>query len=352
VADTERRPGFLDHLASRGYRWSNKHCASCGKYWESLDYRGLFPRCEGCSDDRTHNRRALFLTKESAEPPEVRFAGVFKAARVLLGDGANEDRVFPTLGWAGLEVRVGGGERAKLRASLAEASGNPEEWERLTRELLGKGGRVRPVEVEGEVLVLERVPVTVKVWGGPEPEVWIEVMPRSRPASPEEVASLYEQTMREHGLPCEEERAISSMSLLAEHHLRLIVKPVFLGIHMGDGPPDGSFPSPGLVGDAYRGLIEGNLGESLRGRKRGRGWKPETLVPAIVAFFLRTYGGMVGRKEVHRLLNEHVLEPARKSNLSHLGRLPVDGSSTSTSNQLWENVERAHKQLIRTMHSL
>jgi hypothetical protein len=84
VADTEGHTGFLDHLASRGYRWSgNKHCTWCGRYWRPLDYRGLFPRCEGCSDDRTYNRRALFLAKESEEPPEVRFAGMFKAARML-----------------------------------------------------------------------------------------------------------------------------------------------------------------------------------------------------------------------------------------------------------------------------
>jgi hypothetical protein len=153
-------------------------------------------------------------------------------------------------------------------------------------------------------------------------------------------------------LPCEEERAIAVTSFLTGHHLRLILKPVFLGIHMGDGPPDGQFPSPGLVEDVRRGLLEGGLGERLRGRKRGSRWIPETLVPAIVAFFLRTYGGLVGRKEVHRLLNERVLEPARKSSLPHLKRLPEDGSSSSASNQLWDNPERAHKQLIRAMHSL
>jgi hypothetical protein len=352
VADTEGHTGFLDHLASRGYRWSHEHCASCGKYWEPLDYRGLFPRCEGCSDDRTHNQRALFLTKESKEPPEVRFAGVFGAARRLIEDSVNEDRVFPTLAYAGLEVRDSGGKRAELRVSLAEASGNPEEWERLTGELLEKTGRLRPIEVVGGVLVLERVPVSVKVWEGPKPEVWIEVMPRSKPAFPTEVAALYEQTMREHGLPCEEERAISLTSYLTELHLRLILKPVFLGIHVGNGPPSGRFPIPGLVGDFSRGLLEGGLGERLRGRKSGRGWKPETLVPAIVAFFLRTYGGMVGRKEIHKLLNEHVLDPARGGHLPHLQRLPEEGMSTSASNQLWKNAERAHKQLIRTMHSL
>ena len=41
--------------------------------------------------------------------------------------------------------------------------------------------------------------------------------------------------------------------------------------------------------------------------------------------FLRTYGGLVGRKGVHRLLNERVLEPARNSSLPHLKRLPEDG---------------------------
>ena len=162
MADTTEHTGFLDHLASRGYRWNHKHCAWCGKYWEPLDYRGLLTRCEGCSDDRTHNRRDLFLTRGSEEPPEVRFAGVFEAARVLLEDGADEDRVFPTLAW-GLEVRDGGGKRAELRASLAEASGNSEEWERLTRDLSERTGRLRPIEVVGGVLVLKRAPVAVKV---------------------------------------------------------------------------------------------------------------------------------------------------------------------------------------------
>jgi hypothetical protein len=61
---------------------------------------------------------------------------------------------------------------------------------------------------------------------------------------------------------------------------------------------------------------------------------------------------MVGRKEIHKLLNEHVLDPARGGHLPHLQRLPEEGMSTSASNQLWKNAERAHKQLIRTMHSL
>ena len=55
---------------------------------------------------------------------------------------------------------------------------------------------------------------------------------------------------------------------------------------------------------------------------------------------------------VQRLLNERVLDPARKGDVPCLERLPEEGRSTSASNQLWDNVRRAHKQLIRTMHSL
>ena len=65
-----------------------------------------------------------------------------------------------------------------------------------------------------------------------------------------------------------------------------------------------------------------------------------------------TYGEMGGRKEVHRLLNERVLDPARQGNVPRGERFPEVGGSTSASNQLWDNVRRAHKQLIRTMHSL
>src|SRR5215211_2966758 len=98
---------------------------------------------------------------------------------------------------------------------------------------------------------------------------------------------------------------------------------------MGDGPPDGLFPSPGLVGDSSRGLLEGGLGERLRGRKSGRGWKLETLVAAIVAFFLRTYEGIGGRKEVHRLLNERVLDPARQGDVARVERLREVGGGSS-----------------------
>jgi hypothetical protein len=286
----------------------------------------------------------LFLVKESAEPPEVRFARLFKAARVLLEKRAGEDEVFPTLACEGLQARDNGGVWGTLTAAFVEAWENPEIWESKTHELLERTGRIRPIEVVDGVLILERAPVAIKIWGGSEPEVWIEIMPRSKPATPEEVASSYERAMQEQGIPFHEDRAISMDCVLTEHHLRIVLKPVFVGMYISDSPPREPFPSPVLVEDSCRGLLEGSLGKRLRARVRGGPWKPDNLVPAIVAFFLRTYGGMEGRKEINRLLNEHVLRDT--------GRNLAVGYSEGASNQVWRDIPTIHRQLVRTMHSL
>jgi hypothetical protein len=331
------------------YQPPRNHCAWCGKFWEPPDYGDLFPRCRACFEDETYKKRALFLVKESAEPPVVRFAQVFKTARVLLDNDAGEDQILPTLACEALQARDSdkgtlGGQWTELEDSFLEAWKTPGVWDSKSRELLEKTGRIRPVEVVDGALILERAPVAVKVWGGSEPEVWIEIMPRSKPATPEEVASSYERAMRDHGVPFQEDRAVSVTCILTEHHLRLRLKPVFVGFYISDSPPREPFPSPTLVEDVYRGLRQGRLGERLTGRSRGRAWKPHNLVPATVAFYLRTYGGVEGRKEINKLLNHHVLDAA--------GRSLAVGHSDSASNQLWRDIRTIHGQLVRTMHSL
>lgn len=226
---------------------------------------------------------------------------------MLIEKRAGEDQEFPTLACEGLQARDNGGVWGELRAAFVEAWENPGIWESRTRELQERTGRIRPVEVVDGVLILERAPVAIKVWGGSEPEVWIEIMPRSKPTTPEEVASSYERAMQEQAVPFHEDRAISMDCILTEHHLRLILKPVFVGMYISDRPPREPFPSPALVEDSCRGHLEGSMGKRLKARVRGGPWKPDNLVPAIVAFFLRTHGGMDGRKEINRLLNEHVL---------------------------------------------
>jgi hypothetical protein len=178
-------------------------------------------------------------------------------------------------------------------------------------------------------------------------------MPRSKPATPEEVALEYERTMREHGIAFHEERALSVQCLLLEHHLRLIMKPVFVGTLISDSPPREPFPTPALVKDVCRGLLKGRLGKQLTGRVSGEPWKPDNLVPAVMAFFLRTYGEIASQKDIHRLLFEHVLDGRWKGHLpEHERILFKDATPGSLTNQMSDNVKRAHKQLIRTMHSL
>ena len=71
---------LVDRLAAQGYRYSDKYCAQCGKFWEVPDLSDLFPPCRACIEDHTYEKRTLFLVKENAEPPEVRLAGLFNAA--------------------------------------------------------------------------------------------------------------------------------------------------------------------------------------------------------------------------------------------------------------------------------
>jgi hypothetical protein len=284
----------------------------------------------------------------------MRFAGLFNAARVLLKEQADEDRVLPTLGCEGLLTQESQSGWGELKASFVEAWQKPEVWESKKRELLERSGRIRPVEVIDGVLILERAPVAVKVWGGPEPEVWIEIMPRSKPATPEEVALVYEQVMKEHGIPHHEDRAVSGTSVMMGHHLRLMLKPVFVGFYISDSPPRGPFPTPALVGDFYRGFRQGSFGKRLTGRGGGDNkWKPDNLVPIVLAFFLRTYGGMDSRREINQILLDHVLPGTWKSHLGEHERTLFRGATPGTlTNQVWNNVPRVHKQLIRTMHSL
>ena len=96
---------------------------------------------------------------------------------MLIEKRAGEDQEFPTLACEGLQARDNGGVWGELRAAFVEAWENPGIWEGKTLELLERTGRIRPIEVVDGVLILERAPVAIKVWGGSEPEVWIEIVP-------------------------------------------------------------------------------------------------------------------------------------------------------------------------------
>jgi hypothetical protein len=81
----------------------------------------------------------------------------------------------------------------------------------------------------------------------------------------------------------------------------------------------------------------------LTTRKRGRAPKPENLILACVAFYLRPY--LRSRRAIHKLLNEHVLHESGK-------KLPEGDYSTSETNQLWRDVGKVKDRLLAASQPL
>jgi hypothetical protein len=119
---------------------------------------------------------------------------VIEAARVLLKQGgAQEDQIIPTLAFAN-EIGQGLVDLVRLRCRLVEASGDAEEWERASDEFVGRYGSLRPARVADGVVILERLPVSIRIETDPDEgtpeEVNITVHAHRRLAKPEHVAHL------------------------------------------------------------------------------------------------------------------------------------------------------------------
>jgi hypothetical protein len=102
------------------------------------------------------------------------------------------------------------------------------------------------------------------------------------------------------------------------------------------------FPLPQAVAGMYEGL-RGLLAFTepntlLRGRLRGRGFKPHNLVPACVAWYVGGRRALIGRPEmipqVAKMLNEHLLAPCGK------GPLPDQSP-------IWRDTEKVAAALLR-----
>jgi hypothetical protein len=289
--------------------------------------------CKECSDQSNKGEavRFFFGTITQAERLEKRFEGLFRAARVLLRERADESRVIPTLAFEGVRLQRGGSGRA---------------WDQEQAEIYENHSKVRPVEVMDGALILQwrevAVVAGIESEGSSAPEVVIEIASRPKPATPKQVAKVYEETLKAQGVPWDVETEGTVRFQESMHHLYLTLEPVGRPFLAEEGSV--SFPAPQRVEEICNGLLQGDLGDRLSTRKRGRSSEPDNLVPAVVAFFLRSYGCINSPKEIHRLLNEHVLVESWK------GKLPEQGTSTTQSTQLVDSVKRAHKQLLRTMH--
>lgn len=288
--------------------------------------------------------KSLFVKKEDTRTVGGRFEHLFKTARTLLESRADEDLILPTLCCEARQVQDGGGVWAKLRGSLVRSWEDRDSWDSAVGDFTERYGRVRPAKVVNGTLILERLPVAVKVWEEPNREVWIEIMPRVRPATADQVAAEYDRVLTRHGIRHNEDLAISMTSdLKDENHLRIILKPVFRGIYISDSPPREPFPSAAMVAHVVGGLVQGRIRENLTARQRGIDPAPIHVVTAMTAFFLRTIGDVESPKRIHQLLNKHLYE--RRV-------FREDVVSAREANQLLNNIKAMHVQIVRTMYSL
>jgi hypothetical protein len=304
-------------------------------------------------------------------PPAARFGELFKAARILLKEReADEDLIVPTL-LAAHEIDRGVQRWLEKREEVLR-----DNLTYLRRTKIGDGHRqtegprnLRVVKVVDDILILAYEPVSAELvssfssastydgyesltlkWKSPfwsetvrrnqhpYSAVLIRVYPHKKRVKPEEVAVHYENVLAAEGISY-----ASSRNAFVEYDFtgELLYLLVTAGRwRMGKQKP--SFPPPRLVGNFYYGLSQ-EFGERLMTRKAGFLMDADTLVPACIAFFLRASGGFKGRAEIERLLNEHLFDGADKY---------LPGTSVGQNVQLWRDVKKAQRQVMRALARL
>jgi hypothetical protein len=283
------------------------------------------------------------------EPPfaEERFDKLFRAARTLLKQDAEEDQIIPTLALAH-QVGQGVSHLVDQRTRFATIGEDAEAWAKEADRFVRRYGSLRPVRVVEGVLILERLPVSVAVEDDPgqevPQEVTVSVYPHRRLAKPEHAAARYAKTLAVAGIPHDEQRTGHMSFDFHGRSLVITIRNGSRGEYLDDPKlfrvVETPFPHPRLVKEFYRmllGLPSGDgFARSLASRTRGGPPLAINLVPACVAFYLRGYAKIESRKEVHRLLNEHVLRETGRE-------LPEEAYGSSETNQLWRDVSNHAK---------
>lgn len=314
----------------------------------------VFSECEECGARRKAGESVRLLFAEprrhvEPSPPEERFGGLFESARVLLEERAGEDTMLPTLAMEGLII--GGGETggwSELKRSLRQAWEDADAWEAEKVRCAERPGTATPVEVIRGAVILERVPVVVRIGrqGARIESIVIELTP-GEPPEPGEVAKAYKRVLEDAGgASYYHERAVSLDLVFNDYQLRIGVKPA--QAHMGFGH-EGAFPAPYVLEELYESIKSGPVGSrSVRTRSRGGPMVPDNMAPAAVALFLRIFGGVTW-KQVYELVNQHVLRGTWKDKIPED---ELDPKHVSRTKQLKNSVETVRRHLVPVMRSL
>ncbi len=246
--------------------------------------------------------------------PEKRCARLFEAARILLKDRqAGEDEIFPTL-------------------RLASAMGAP--------RFRLQHSRVEMISVEGEVPILRRRSLSAYAYRSILPyadetirAIYVAVSPSRRKTTADNVAGAYRKVLEREGLAWGGTGGQISYILYGSDLVQFEV--VEFDQFVTD-PALRRWTSPNIVGGYAEAVLE-EFGEGLVLRKRGGEMRPDHLILALVARELAhavpPKGGKINRREVHRLLNTHVLCDAP-------WRRPLEERNADDVRALWRNVEK------------
>lgn len=335
--------------------------------------------CAACKNQMFYESGSLRLqfspkTNPTLRPVHERFAELFRAARTLLKreTEATEDIIIPTL-WMAYEIAQGSKYWTAIREEAVR--GNISRLREIKVEdgvRRSEGPRsIRVVKVVDDVPLLQKQPVFAEPvmshglsdgpthslsvrwkvtptseatvvpdldfesWGG----VLLRVYPRKGGAkTEEEVAYQYEEVLKDEGISYGRSRETLIEYELTGHCLYLLVTPGKRGRASSNRR---RFPSPSLVSAFYSGISK-EFGERLMTRRAGGQMMADNLIPACVAFLLRSSGAAANRTQVHRLLNEHVFCGSWKS-------LPEAGWNDAEVVRLWRDVKKAHKQIAQTI---
>jgi hypothetical protein len=198
----------------------------------------------------------------------------------------------------------------------------------------------------GEVPILRRRAFNAYAYRGEQPSasdpiraIYVVVSPSKRRTTADDVARAY-------GKVLEHEDLTWGYSGGRVSHLFYDSDLLQLEVTENDqftlDPARRSWPSPAIVG-SYAGALIDEAGEDLVLRKRGGEMSRDNLILAMVAQTLASAvprrGKKTNRKEVHRLLNSHVLctAPWRK---------PLDEGNPDDVRALWRNVKKVARMEI------
>jgi hypothetical protein len=302
-------------------------CASCGsrqaelflhppsRVLEGLEGDAVQALCATCFGTIGKDESRIVITRRYAgrpsEDPNERFSELFKAARILLREKvSDEDKILPTL-------------------NLAHQRGL-----HAPRILFNS---VRVVNVVDGVPILERFPLSFSCTRSLYPPHTLysingSMFPYKRAVKADEIARVYQKVLENEGLSWGGESTRITYEFMDWYLWLSVERGSFIG-----GSTQAEWPPPRFVGKVAHAALQ-EFSKHLIIRQRGGQKNPDNLIPAIVAYLLRNslpVGTEVeGRKEIHQLLNRHVLCDVPWK------RLPEDGyANTGEVVQLWENAK-------------